>query len=442
MLPPSRGALAEGTGAGSLSLAAATRLLEQARAEAARGCAHPSDVLVAVLCEKRLRVGLRAYYPGFSVRGDDGAFAGFEPDIARRIAAFLGVRLVTVAVDPKSRIPMLAGGQVDLVIATMGHTIERGAEVTVIRPHYYVSQTAIVGAVKSAVADWDDLGGRTVCLPLGASSNIIFARHNIRILTFDRPEQLLDALRFNKCAFIVHDDTFFAQSLTDPAWSAQFGIKFRFAPLPWGMAVARENTEQFAALLEALSVGFHADGVFLQLAAANRIDPSFLETEHKRWADSSCVAANGAPLGNCLMPPVNNARASRYLVCRAAGNLAGARCGGLVRRQGRSVGFQEPRHLGSGTGGNRLFAGADRRHADQHHDLCSRVWSGDGLRPGACSPLRPRIHRDCPGDAAAALNVLRLRGGRRHRALHRDDRPRRRGIGHRPLQRQQCGTRH
>jgi polar amino acid transport system substrate-binding protein len=308
MLAPSRGALAEGTGAGSLSLAAATRLLEQARAEAARGCAHPSDVLVAVLCEKRLRVGLRAYYPGFSVRGDDGAFAGFEPDIARRIAAFLGVRLVTVAVDPKRRIPMLAGGQVDLVIATMGHTIERGAEVTVIRPHYYVSQTAVVGAVKSAVANWDDLGGRTVCLPLGASSNIIFARHNIRILTFDRPEQLLDALRFNKCAFIVHDDTFFAQSLTDPAWSSQFGIKFRFAPLPWGMAVARENTGQFAALLEALSVGFHADGVFLQLAAANRIDPSFLETEHKRWADNSCVAANGAPLGNCLMPPVNNAR--------------------------------------------------------------------------------------------------------------------------------------
>lgn len=308
ILPLSRAALAEGAGAGSLSLTAATRLLEEARAEAARSCAHPSDVLVGVLCEQRLRVGLRGYYPGFSVRGDDGVFSGFEPDIARRIAAFLGVRLVTVAVDPKSRIPMLAGGQVDLVIATMGHTTERGAEVTVIRPHYYVSQTAVVGLLKSAVADWDDLGGRTVCLPLGASSNIIFTRHNIRILTFDRPEQLLDALRFQKCAFIVHDDTFFAESLADPAWSSQFGIKFRFAPLPWGMAVAHEGAGQFAALLGALSVAFHADGVFRELAAAHRLDLSFLDSERKRWADSSCVAANGAPRENCLMPPVDNAR--------------------------------------------------------------------------------------------------------------------------------------
>src|SRR5438034_900083 len=70
VLPWSGGALAEGTGAGSRSLAAATQLLEQARAEAARGCGHPSDDLVRILCEQRLRVGLRAYYPGFSMRDE------------------------------------------------------------------------------------------------------------------------------------------------------------------------------------------------------------------------------------------------------------------------------------------------------------------------------------------------------------------------------------
>ena len=318
MLAWSGGALADATGAGSRSLAAATRLLEQARAEAAQSCSHPPDILVRILCEQRLRVGLRGYYPGFSVRNENGSYSGFEPDIARRIAAFLGVRLVIVPVDPKSRIPTLAGGQADLIIATMGHTAERGAEVTVIRPHYYVSQTAIVGPVTSAVANWEDLGGRTVCLPLGASSNIIFARHNVRILTFDRPEQLLDALRFHKCAFIVHDDTFFAKSLADPEWAAQFGIKFRFSPLPWGMAVAGEDAGQFAALLEDLSVAYHADGVVLELAAANRLDLSFLERERQRWADSSCVAANGAPIETCLMPPVKNTRPDRSYIADQA----------------------------------------------------------------------------------------------------------------------------
>jgi polar amino acid transport system substrate-binding protein len=314
----SSGAVAAETGTGSRSFAAATRLLEQARAEAARGCSQPPDILVSILCEQRLRVGLRSFYPGFSVRSENGSYSGFEPDIARRIAAFLGVRLVIVPVDPKSRIPTLAGGHADLIIATMGHTAERGAEVTVIRPHYYVSQTAIVGPVASTVADWDDLGGRTVCLPLGASSNIIFARHNVRILTFDRPEQLLDALRFHKCTFIVHDDTFFAESLDDPEWAAQFGIKFRFSPLHCVMAVAREDTTQFAALLEALSIAFHADGAFLEMAAANHLDLSFLEREHRQWADGSCVAANGAPIATCLMPPVKNARPDKSYIADEA----------------------------------------------------------------------------------------------------------------------------
>ena len=245
--------------------------------------------------------------PGFSVRDETGTFTGFEPDIARRIAAFLGVPLVAVTVDTTSRIPMVAGGQVDLVLATMGHTLQRGAQVRFIRPHYYASQTAIVGARDSPVRDWADLAGLTVCLPIGANSNLDFIRHHVRILTFDHPEHLLDALRFGECAYIVQDDTFFAASLADPAWSARYGIKFRFAPLPWGMAVAADNTAQFAALLDDLSIAFFANGVFLDLARANRIDLAFLERERQKWAGAACVNADGGPQTACLTPPVDNA---------------------------------------------------------------------------------------------------------------------------------------
>lgn len=289
------------------SLAAATRILDRAKAAAATDCAKPADVLVRVLCAGRLRVGLRSYYPGFSVRDDTGTFVGFEPDIARRIAAFLGVPLVAVTVDTTSRIPMVANGQVDLVLATMGHTLQRGAEVRFIRPHYYASQTAIVGARDSPVHDWADLAGLTVCLPIGANSNLDFIRHHVRILTFDHPEHLLDALRFGECAFIVQDDTFFAASLADPAWAASYDIKFRFAPLPWGMAVASANTVQFAALLDDLSIAFLADNVFLDLARANKIDTSFLESQRQKWTGAACVSAEGGPLTSCLTPPVDNA---------------------------------------------------------------------------------------------------------------------------------------
>lgn len=291
-------------------MAAAERMLDQAKATAANSCIQTSEALVRILCTRQLRVGLRTYYPGFSVRDGSGRFTGFEVDIARRIADFLGVTLVPVPVDPKSRIPMVAAGDVDLVIATMGHNMLRDDEVRFIRPHYYESRTVVVGSRDSPVRDWDDLVGKTVCLPSGSSSNIEFIRHHIRILTFDRPEQLLDALAFNECAFIVHDDTFFADPLTQPRWSAQFDVKFGFAPLPWGMAVARTGSMQLAALLDDLSAAFHAEGVFLQLAHKHRLDDIFLQDEQRRWASPRCIAADDMTEANCLIPPVDTSDAN------------------------------------------------------------------------------------------------------------------------------------
>jgi polar amino acid transport system substrate-binding protein len=303
-------ALAQSAPAGSRAMAEATRILDLAKAEAARGCSQPSDVLVRILCDRRLQVGLRTFYPGFSVRADNAEFTGFEPDIARRIAGFLGVDLVTDAVNTRTRIPVLAEGRADLVIATMGHTLQRDTEVRFIRPHYYISQTAVVGPKANPVADWQDLSGRTVCLPLGSSTNLTFVQNHVRILTFDRPEQLLDALRFNQCTFISHDDTFFAELLADPTWSAQYGIKFRFSPLPWGMAVAKDRTVHWAALLDALSFAFHANGVFIELAKGNQLDLSFLESEREKLSNAACLTGHGAPEAPCLMPPFDNSAAT------------------------------------------------------------------------------------------------------------------------------------
>lgn len=303
-------ARAQSAATGNRAVAGATRILDRARAEAATSCSQPSDVLVRILCERRLTVGLRTYYPGFAVRDDHGAFTGFEPDIARRIAAFLGVDLVTYAVNTRTRIPVLAEGRADLVIATMGHTVLRDPEARFIRPHYYISQTAVVGPKANPVANWGDLAGRTACLPLGSSTNLTFVQNHVRILTFDRPEQLLDALRFNQCTFISHDDTFFAELLADHAWSAQYGIKFRFSPLPWGMAVARERTAQWASLLDALSFAFHANGVFIELAKGHQLDLSFLESEREKLSATACLAADGEPAKACFMPPFDNTAAT------------------------------------------------------------------------------------------------------------------------------------
>jgi polar amino acid transport system substrate-binding protein len=300
---PSR---ADDTPVGDNAMAAARHILDEAQAEKARGCTNPSDVLVHVLCDNRLRIGVRTYYPGFGVRDVNGTFSGFEIDIARRIAQFLGVPMLPVPVDPKNRIPMVASNDIDVVIATMGHSLLRDSQVRYIRPHYYQSRTVLVGAKDQNITDWDDLGGRTVCLPVGSNSNIVVMRHHVRILTFDRPEQLIDALNFNQCAFVMHDDTFFAAMLADPEWSSRFGVKFGFAPLPWGMAVARSGAAKLAELLTDLSIAYHANGVFLAMAKDNGLDTAFLTEEQKRWSSPGCVAADGSPVASCLTPPADD----------------------------------------------------------------------------------------------------------------------------------------
>jgi polar amino acid transport system substrate-binding protein len=321
---------------GTRAMAAAQQILADAKVAAANGCSETADVLVQVLCKGTIRVGLRTYYPGFSVRDERGEFKGFEVDVAKSIADFLGVRLMPVAVNPQNRIPMVADGDIDLVIATMSHLAQRDREVTFIRPHYYESETVVVGAKAAPVANWRDLAGQTACLPVGSGSNILFTRHRIPVLTFDKPEELLDALEFNECPIIVHDDTFFGTLLTDPEWSAKYAIKFGFAPTPWGMAVAREHSEKFAALLSDLSVAWHADGEFLRLAQANRLDTTFLSNEHERWSASGCVFADGSPKPECLAPPV---RMADVTDTSAFAERAETNNGSLIARVGAAIGL-------------------------------------------------------------------------------------------------------
>ena len=56
-----------------------------------------------------------------------------------------------------TRIAALVEGEADLVVATMGHNTQRDAQARFIRPHYYRSETIIVGPRDTMVRDWNDL---------------------------------------------------------------------------------------------------------------------------------------------------------------------------------------------------------------------------------------------------------------------------------------------
>ena len=288
------------------SLATARSILAAARAEADGNCQAPSDKLAEILCQKVLNVGLRATYPGFSQRGPDGTFSGLEVDLARMFADFLGVEMRPVRVTPKTRIPFVVRGQADLSIATTGHDRIRDSQVRFIRPHYFASQTALVGPKSATIRGWDDLIDQTICMPLGASSNLMVSSARVKVLIFETPRQLADALNFERCRFIVHDDSFFWRYRENPEWASRFEIKFTFAPIRWAMFIAPDRSDRLADILTLLSVAYHIDGTFLRLAEAHRLNPGFLDAERHHWLSPICLGPQGFPAPACLSDPIDS----------------------------------------------------------------------------------------------------------------------------------------
>ncbi len=91
--------------------------------------------------------------------------------MALAIGRMLGVDVDFVRVNAATRIPLLAEDRIDLAIATMGHNTQRDSQVRFIRPHYYRSETTVVGPRELPVASMLDLPGRTVCVTVGNGSN-------------------------------------------------------------------------------------------------------------------------------------------------------------------------------------------------------------------------------------------------------------------------------
>ena len=287
---------------------ALAKLIEDARAEALApgACAQPNlDRLVRIFCENRIRPGVREYYPLFGTREGETR-SGYDVDVARALAKHLGVEPAFVRVNAATRIPLLAGDRIDVIVATMGHNTQRDSQVRFIRPHYYQSETIIVGPRALAVKDWPDIAGRTVCVTIGNGSNAQIVSHNARLMLFDEAGVLPGQLKDETCTLAAQDDSFFDYYFIEPAFAARFDKKFGFAQVPWGMAVARAaSSERLARALDLMSQIFHRDGVFLEIARANRVGTGFLEHQQAVWKRPQCNTDTGSTNPACVLSALN-----------------------------------------------------------------------------------------------------------------------------------------
>ena len=102
-----------------------------------------------------LRVGVKMDQPGLGLRTADGSVHGFDVDVARYVAAELGVdpaRVSFVEARPADRETLLERGEVDLVVATYSITEERRQRVDFAGPYFVAGQSLLVRRQNSDIA--------------------------------------------------------------------------------------------------------------------------------------------------------------------------------------------------------------------------------------------------------------------------------------------------
>jgi polar amino acid transport system substrate-binding protein len=205
-----------------------------------------ADTLDDVKQKGVLVVGTKADYAPFGFRDANGNIVGLEADLAADVARRLGVRLELVPVTSANRMQFLQEGKIDLMIATMSVTPEREQTVGIISPHYYATRIGVLAPKSANIKDEADLKGKRICALAGVFFNnrlqTEFTQQDLVVFN-----SILDneaALLAGKCEGFAFDDVlliFKTKSQPDKWKEFDVTVLDEFDPVPWGIAVRREE---------------------------------------------------------------------------------------------------------------------------------------------------------------------------------------------------------
>ena len=114
-------------------------------------------------------MGTNAGFAPFEFIGDDGKPAGFDIEIAKLIAADLGVDLKIEDIYFDGLLAALEGGQIDFIIAAMTITEERKLSANFSTPYFNATQSVIVLKGYEGIATVEDIADKKVAVQDGTT---------------------------------------------------------------------------------------------------------------------------------------------------------------------------------------------------------------------------------------------------------------------------------
>ncbi|PKF49990.1 transporter substrate-binding domain-containing protein [Enterovibrio nigricans] len=256
------------------------------------------DLLSTIRLKGTLVVGVKVDYPPWGHLNTDGENSGFEIDLAKAVAKSLKVDIVFKAVSTANRFQKLNDGQVDMLIATVGDTIERRKQVNMVLPHYFRSGVTAISRKSYGIEGWEDLIGQPVCLTSGAYFNEhLIKNYRIDPVILSNNRDLKIALLTNKCKAWAYDSGILFTLSNQPAWHDYEIALETIIPIHWSFVT--RNDAQSKSLDTWLSQFLSSrirDGFIKNLATSWKLpEQDYLTQQQINWNQ---IDSSSRPLCN------------------------------------------------------------------------------------------------------------------------------------------------
>lgn len=200
----------------TLALFAATGGQAATRAELAK-----ESTLEQVLQRGVLRVGFSTFVP-WAMQDKRGEFIGFEMDVARRLAADMGVKVQFEPTQWSGIIPALLSGKFDIIIGGMSIQPQRALKVNFTIPYEYSGMSIVSGRKHAGrIKTLADLNSPEVTLALRQGTTAVEAARKhlpkAKQKLFDNEAQTIQEVLSGRAHAVVASDPFPAfQALKHP----------------------------------------------------------------------------------------------------------------------------------------------------------------------------------------------------------------------------------
>lgn len=149
-----------------------------------------------------LKVGLDPTYPPFAATDANGVY-GLDVDLAKALAADLGLQPEFVLFGYDGLYDALATGQVDVLISALVIAPERTEDFAYSNPYFNAGEILIVPAEEVTISRMADLNGRTLAVELGALGHVeatAWAKRlpNLTVVPYPTADEALTAVINNE----------------------------------------------------------------------------------------------------------------------------------------------------------------------------------------------------------------------------------------------------